>query len=88
MMLKKAFIVEFNPYHFETLPIWANLLNSLEINVNILSLKNNIGISKVIQESAPLANHFTFQGKSEIIQYLKENLMETDFLILNQLELF
>ena len=58
-------------------------MDSLEFNVDILSLKNNINIGEVIQQSAPLANYFTFQNKNEIIQYLKENLTETDFLILN-----
>ena len=79
----RVFLVELNPYHYETLPVFAKMLEEMRVELQVVYLRNQIGIKQSISSAAESATCVELESKDEILKYLARNFRSDDTLILN-----
>lgn len=80
---KRVFIVEFNRYHFETIPGYAMLFDSLGFKVEVLMYDNDMGVEADVKKTCLNAKINYITSTQSALSYIERNANNSDFCFLN-----
>lgn len=80
---KKVFMVEFNKYHFETLPAYVEVFSDLGCEVEVLINNNRLGVDEDVKRICRNVVVTHFDSTSEALDILESTAKQGDYCFLN-----